>query len=82
MSAATQEWLRLQRLIFTRWANQRLARRRIPPMADVVADLAKNNNLVNLLEILSERPCPHKMKETKIAAIEVGYCSVKPAKLY
>lgn len=49
--------------IFTRWVNQRLAKSRKEPIADVVDDLAKGNSFVDLLENLSELKCPYKMKE-------------------
>ncbi|EDQ86636.1 uncharacterized protein MONBRDRAFT_28031 [Monosiga brevicollis MX1] len=47
--------------IFTRWCNQRLAKRQLDPMADVVTDIGKQNRLIQLVEILSERTCDKKI---------------------
>jgi hypothetical protein len=46
---------RLQRRIFTRWVNQKLAKRGIKIM-DVVRDMADGVVLINLLEVLTEKP--------------------------
>lgn len=50
--------------------NQRLATRRLPPLDDVVADIHKSSNLVDLCEILSEQTGP-KMVATKFRAQEL-----------
>eukprot|EP00051_Salpingoeca_urceolata_P017390 m.236470 g.236470 ORF g.236470 m.236470 type:complete len:1366 (+) comp18939_c2_seq7:236-4333(+) len=59
--AAEPDWLRLQKKIFTRWVNQRLGARRLPPITDVLTDLGKGRTLVNLVEILSDKTCDAKM---------------------
>lgn len=50
--------------------NQRLATRRLAPLDDVVADLHKGSNLIDLCEILSEQTGP-KMVATKFRAQEL-----------
>ena len=50
--------------------NQRLATRRLPPLEDVVADIHKGSNLVDLCEILSEQTGP-KMVPAKFRAQEI-----------
>ena len=52
------DWVVLQRKIFTRWVNQKLAARRLPPIDDVVIDIHKGTSLVALCEILSELSGP------------------------
>ena len=51
--------------IFTRWVNQKLAKRFLPPLQDVVLSLADEGVLVSLMEILSERPFPYKLGPSK-----------------
>lgn len=41
--------------------NQRLGKRHLPPLGDVVTDLGKDNNLLQLVEILSEQQCKAKL---------------------
>ncbi|EGD76823.1 paramyosin [Salpingoeca rosetta] len=57
------DWIRLQRKIFTRWVNQRLQKRHLPPLNDVVEDLGKGKNLVQLVESLAERTCSAKLHD-------------------
>lgn len=58
--SATEDWQRLQRIIFTRWVNQKLSRRHLAPLGDVVLELGQGQNLVALIEILSEKTCTAK----------------------
>lgn len=41
--------------------NQRLGKRHLPPLNDVVTDLGEGNNLIQLVEILAEKPCTAKL---------------------
>eukprot|EP00055_Hartaetosiga_balthica_P008816 m.33924 g.33924 ORF g.33924 m.33924 type:complete len:1745 (+) comp6485_c0_seq2:13-5247(+) len=54
------DWIVLQRKIFTRWVNQRLQKKHLPDLKDVVEDLGKGSHLVKLIEILSEKECTAK----------------------
>eukprot|EP00049_Salpingoeca_infusionum_P009182 m.152573 g.152573 ORF g.152573 m.152573 type:complete len:1745 (-) comp14262_c0_seq1:1421-6655(-) len=55
------DWIALQRKIFTRWVNQRLGKKHYAELGDVVTDLGEGNNLLRLVEILSERECTAKV---------------------
>lgn len=54
--------LRLQRKIFTRWVNQKLARKHIT-VTDVVTDISDGNLLIQLMEVLSDRKYTGKMEK-------------------
>ena len=41
--------------------NQRIGKRHLPPLNDVVTDLGEGNNLIQLVEILAEKPCTAKL---------------------
>eukprot|EP00911_Craspedida_sp_UC1_P002721 UC1_evm2s1999 len=57
------DWQGLQRKIFTRWVNQKLVKGLKKPLDDVVTDLGKGSNLVDLLEVLTESKCTKKIKQ-------------------
>ncbi len=44
--------------MFTRWVNQKRAKRFLPALQDCVVELGKGDNLITLVEILSDRVCP------------------------
>jgi actinin alpha len=54
MSKQDQDWLRLQRIIFSRWVRQKLLRSGIE-VTDVVQDASDGILLVKLIEALSEK---------------------------
>ena len=54
--------------LFTRWVNQKISKRMLPPIQDVVTDLAHDDVLVQLMEILSERECPFRRVTVKFKA--------------
>ena len=54
MSASSQEWVQLQRKIFSRWCKQKLIRRHDVKVGDIVEDLKDGVVLFALVEELSE----------------------------
>lgn len=48
-----EDWEELQRKIFTRFVNQKLASRHFPRIDDVLTDLGKGDNISNLITALS-----------------------------
>lgn len=62
------EWLDLQVKIFLRWVNQRLALRSMK--VDNLKGFASGEPLVALMEILSEKPCPFKLKTGNIQRMQ------------
>lgn len=63
------EWEALQRKIFTRWVNQKLASQRLPQIKDVVTDLGVGDTLQNLIQVLSERELPGKPAKKPMGTI-------------
>eukprot|EP01119_Soliformovum_irregulare_P010300 TRINITY_DN2527_c0_g1_i1.p1 TRINITY_DN2527_c0_g1~~TRINITY_DN2527_c0_g1_i1.p1 ORF type:complete len:1111 (+),score=542.58 TRINITY_DN2527_c0_g1_i1:57-3389(+) len=57
------DWLRLQRKIFSRWVNLKLAKKGIP-CNDVVTDIGDGKLLIALMEVLSEKPYDGKVIAT------------------
>ena len=55
--------------IFTRWCNQKLSKRFLPPIGDVVLNIADDGVLISLVETLSERVCPYKLGPAKFKVI-------------
>ena len=50
-------WELLQQKIFTRWINQKLGSQRLPQISDVLKDIGQGTNLLNLIQVLSEKVC-------------------------
>jgi hypothetical protein len=53
-SQSTPDWQRLQRKIFSRWANQKLIKKKIP-VEDVVNEIQSGLMLVALMEVLADK---------------------------
>eukprot|EP01106_Pelomyxa_sp_JSP_P016772 TRINITY_DN642_c0_g1_i3.p1 TRINITY_DN642_c0_g1~~TRINITY_DN642_c0_g1_i3.p1 ORF type:complete len:245 (+),score=40.65 TRINITY_DN642_c0_g1_i3:111-845(+) len=56
--ALSQEWMLLQRKIFSRWCSKQIAKRSEVVIKDIVADIKDGVVLVALLEELSGSKCP------------------------
>eukprot|EP01102_Stenamoeba_stenopodia_P022908 TRINITY_DN971_c0_g1_i1.p1 TRINITY_DN971_c0_g1~~TRINITY_DN971_c0_g1_i1.p1 ORF type:complete len:974 (+),score=372.77 TRINITY_DN971_c0_g1_i1:168-3089(+) len=56
-----QDWLRLQRKIFSRWVNQKVFPTRNIKVDDIVEAGADGSVFVALIEVLSEKQCPYKL---------------------
>jgi len=63
------EWMDLQVKIFLRWVNQRLALRSMK--VENLKGFAPGEPLVALMEILSEKPCPFKMKTGNLQRMQM-----------
>lgn len=63
------EWMDLQVKIFLRWVNQRLALRSMK--VDNLKGFGPGEPLVALMEILSEKPCPFKMKTGNLQRMQM-----------
>jgi len=65
-----EEWEELQRKIFTRFVNQKLASRHFVRIEDVLTDLGKGDNISNLITALSgaEMKSPKKKKPAMVRA--------------
>ena len=48
--------------------NQKLSKRFIPPLDDIVTDIARDGILISLMEIVSERECPYRTVVAKFKA--------------
>eukprot|EP01105_Mastigella_eilhardi_P022510 TRINITY_DN5543_c0_g1_i1.p1 TRINITY_DN5543_c0_g1~~TRINITY_DN5543_c0_g1_i1.p1 ORF type:complete len:1716 (-),score=541.94 TRINITY_DN5543_c0_g1_i1:60-5207(-) len=64
---AEPDWIRLQRLIFTRWCKQKLVRRPeiYPRVNDIATDMSDGLVLIALIEELAEKKCPDKINWEK-----------------
>jgi hypothetical protein len=65
-----EEWSALQNKIFTRWVNQKLARRFIK-IESVTTGFRDSVNLIHLLEILSEVKCEKKLEPQTIRVKQI-----------
>lgn len=61
MAKNNQDWLRLQRKIFSRWVNQKVFTTRNIKVDDIVEAGADGSVFVALIEVLSEKTCPYKL---------------------
>jgi len=76
-AAAPPDWLRLQKKIFTRWVNQKLAPRHVK-VADCLTGFANGWNLIHLVELLSESEMKDKgklAKEPKSRMQQIDNCN-------
>jgi len=64
------EWSALQNKIFTRWVNQKLARRFLK-IESVTTGMTDSVNLIHLLEILSEVKCDKKIEPQTIRVKQI-----------
>jgi len=70
-----EEWQALANKIFTRWVNQKLGKRRLK-IDDIATGFSDGNNLVALLEILSDTPFEGKLKPAKMRVQQIDNVNV------
>jgi hypothetical protein len=83
MAAKEQEWVALQRKIFSRWVKQKLSRRPDVQVNDIVADITDGNVLIALVEELSEKkyggkktpsPITMRIKQVENVGVALKFC--------